>query len=275
LGLFSIINYQLSIKLNVMNISIIKKENLMEVVSVEPSNRGDTNVSRKFPYSSVSVTLRRGNADNVVEISVYDRVEYRVALSDVTVQSGDDAPVQATLANWDELTDDLIKSVGGAGGEEMEELDERISKVEDGENTIPLFDDASDVSLPGSGTVVGTFQRIRNNLKWLMEKAAELGNRNIYSGDVTGATTLDLALYNTFILTMTGNTTFSFDNLTAVNKSVTVCIDLTGAFTWTLPSGFDKLKSEDYNGAVVNSIFIDIRNVAGVISAKYTINRLA
>jgi hypothetical protein len=61
------------------------------------------------------------------------------------------------------VTDSVVSALAG-----------RVSTVEDGENTLPLFDEESDVSLPGSGTVVGTFQRIRNNLKWLIEKAEEL-----------------------------------------------------------------------------------------------------
>ena len=89
----------------VMGINIIKKENLVEVVSVQPSNRGDMEVSKKFPYSELEVSLYKGGImGDIVEIVSDGKLEYRVTLSEVTIQSGSDGtPVQATADNWDEL----------------------------------------------------------------------------------------------------------------------------------------------------------------------------
>jgi hypothetical protein len=109
-------------------INIIKKENLVEVVSLQPPS---IRKSHKFSYSEFSVSLYRGNSNDVVDVSVCGKLEYRVKLQDITIQSGDSSPVQATVDNWDELTDDLIKSKGGVGGELISEMESRIKAIKE------------------------------------------------------------------------------------------------------------------------------------------------
>jgi hypothetical protein len=102
-------------------INIIKKENLVEVVSWQSFGAERVEKAHKFAYSEVSVSLYRGFPNDVVEIMIGGSVAYKVKLSDITIQRGDEAPVQATPDNWDELTDDLVKSKGGAGGDGMKQ----------------------------------------------------------------------------------------------------------------------------------------------------------
>ena len=95
------------LKLDCMGINIIKKENLVEVVSIGTSKSGDVMKTHKFSYSDFSLMLEHGDSHDVVEIRIKNEPTYRVKLSEVTVQSGSDGtPVQADLGNWDALTDD-------------------------------------------------------------------------------------------------------------------------------------------------------------------------
>ncbi|MDR1402660.1 MAG: hypothetical protein LBJ60_03015, partial [Tannerellaceae bacterium] len=203
--------------------------------------------------------------DRVALIYLDGKLAFTSGLGDITIQEDrNSAQVQLTAANWNSETDGLNDKTGGAGGEEMEELDERISKVEDGENTIPLFDEASDVSLPGSGTVVGTFQRIRNNLKWLMEKAAEPASsitsalteaKGYTDSAAVGRSELVRALTGVSYAANGTNVTGTYDTYNASTKTA-------GTMTITLP-----LVSADKAGAATKEMYSALEGALTGIAA--------
>ena len=94
----------------------------------------------------------------------------------------------------------------------------------------------------------------------------------VNTASVTGAYVIDWEK-DTHVLTMTGNSTFTFSNLPINTDAIkrTITIHLTGAFTFTFPSGTDVLGIADYDGSVVNTIVLEcVDNAAPTIYGQLT-----
>ena len=119
--------------------------------------------------------------------------------------------------------------------------------------------------------IVGTETDVRRfapkDVKDMIETHAGVGqneediNGTRLTASVTGTYAIDWDAASVFVLTMTGDTTFSDTNLPTGANSKVITVELTGDFSATLPTYWEARPSNDsYDGTVRNEITVNCKN---------------